>query len=57
MTLDKIVRSLEDQARDKDTLAGGDPESIFTEDATVLREAAKLLKEGQYAAAELHNKG
>ena len=44
MTLDEIIRSLEDQAQDKDSLADGDPESIFTEDATVLREAAKLLK-------------
>lgn len=44
MTIDEIISGLEDQAQDKDRLAGGDPESIFTEDATVLIEAAKLLK-------------
>ncbi len=44
MTIDEIINGLEDQAQDKDSLAGGDPESIFTHDANVLTEAAKLLK-------------
>lgn len=54
MTLDEIIRSLKDQAQDKDNLAGGDPESIFTEDATALRAAASLLEDltGEVAAAK-----
>ncbi len=44
MTKNEIFKSLLDQADDKDRLAGGDPDSIFTEDATALREAAELLK-------------
>ena len=44
MTLDKIIHSLEDQAQDKDSLADGDPESIFIEDATALREAARIIR-------------
>lgn len=44
MTADEIIRGLEDQARDKDRVAGGDPESRYTEEAAVLTDAAELLK-------------
>lgn len=44
MTIQEIIDSLEDQAEDKDRLAGGDPDSIFTHDADVLLEAVRLLK-------------
>lgn len=54
MTMEEIIASLEDQAQDKDRLAGGDPESIFTHDADVLMEAAKLLRVMQEAKS---NKG
>lgn len=50
MTVVEIIHSLEDQAQDKDKLAEGDPESIFTQDAEALREAAKLL--GKHHAPE-----
>lgn len=43
MTKAEIIASLLDQARDKDALANGDPNSIFTFDANVLREAALML--------------
>lgn len=46
MTIQEIIEGLEDQAQDKDRLAGGDPDSIFTHDAAVLWEAAQLLKKG-----------
>lgn len=45
MTVGEIIRSLEDQAQDKDKLAGGDPESIFSEDAAALREAASIIRQ------------
>lgn len=44
MTREDIITSLKDQARDKDNLAGGDPDSIFAHDAAVLREAADTLR-------------
>lgn len=47
MTIEDIIESLKDQARDKDNLAGGDPDSIFTHDAAVLREAADALRAKQ----------
>lgn len=47
MTREDIITSLKDQARDKDNLAGGDPDSIFTHDAAVLREAADALRAKQ----------
>ena len=54
MTIDEIIRSLEDQAQDKDKLAGGDPDSIFTDDASALIEASKLLAElAEYRRAGL----
>lgn len=40
----EIIASLLEQARDKDALAGGDPDSIFTSDAQSLREAASMLQ-------------
>lgn len=44
MTIEDIITSLKDQARDKDNLAGGDPDSIFTYDAAMLLEASELLQ-------------
>lgn len=44
MTREDIITSLKDQACDKDNLAGGDLDSIFTHDATMLLEAAELLQ-------------
>lgn len=44
MTKNEIIRSLLDQARDKDHLANGENDSIFTGDATALREAAAMLE-------------
>lgn len=43
MTMQEIVDSLEDQARDKDALADG-PDSIFAQDAKVLRAAVDILR-------------
>lgn len=40
----EIIRSLRDQARDKEALANGDADSIFAQDAKALREAADLLE-------------
>lgn len=39
----EIITALLEQARDKDTLANYDPNSIFTFDANVLTEAALML--------------
>lgn len=44
MEADKIICELETQVRKKDRLAGGDPESEFTEEAAILTSAANLLK-------------
>ena len=63
MTKAEIIASLKDQARDKDILANGEEDSIFTRDAQALREAAEMLeksevvkhgrwKEGGYACGE-----
>lgn len=43
MKRSEIITSLLEQARDKDTLANYDPNSIFTFDANVLTEAALML--------------
>ena len=51
MTVVEIIHSLEDQAQDTDKLAGDDPESIFTQDAAALREAAKQLRPLRRAAS------
>ena len=59
----EIIASLKDQAKDKDILANGEKNSIFTRDAQALREAADMLeksevvkhgrwKEGGYACGE-----
>lgn len=46
MTLDEIIRNLEDQARDRDSsIDKDDPECIFRTDAKALREAVGLLAE------------
>lgn len=42
--IQEIIRSLRDQARDKEALANGDADSIFAQDAEALREAADLLE-------------
>ena len=39
----EIIASMLEQARDKDTLANDDPNSIFASDALVLRAAALML--------------
>lgn len=39
----EIITALLEQARDKDTLANYDPNSIFTFDANVLTEAALMV--------------
>ena len=44
MTIKEIIRGLEDQAQDKERLAGGDQESVFTQDADTLVAAVALLK-------------
>lgn len=43
MKMAEIITALLEQARDKDTLANYDPNSIFTFDANVLTEAALML--------------
>ena len=43
MKRSEIIASLLEQARDKDTLANGDPDSIFASDALVLWAAALML--------------
>jgi len=55
MTLDEIIRNLEDQARDRDSSVDkDDPDCIFRQDAQALREAASLLEDltGEVAAAK-----
>ncbi len=47
MTKDEIIASLKDQAKDKDILANGERDSIFTRDAQALREAAEMLKKSE----------
>lgn len=46
MTLDEIIRNLEDQAEDRDSSVDkDDPDCIFRRDAAALREAVNLLTE------------
>lgn len=47
MTKAEIIVSLKDQARDKDILANGEKDSIFTRDAQALREAAEMLEKSE----------
>lgn len=47
MTKAEILASLKDQAKDKDILANGEKDSIFTRDAQALREAAEMLKKSE----------
>ena len=50
MTLDEIICSLEDQARDRESMVPADePDSIFAHDAQALREAAELIREKRFA--------
>ena len=46
-SVEAVIASLYDQARDKDRLADDDEVSIFAEDARFLREAAVLLEAGE----------
>lgn len=43
----EIIASLKDQAKDKDILANGEKDSIFTRDAQALREAAEMLEKSE----------
>lgn len=46
LTLDEIIRNLEDQVEDRESLIDkDDPDCIFRRDAAALRAAAKLLRE------------
>lgn len=47
MTKAEIIASLKDQAKDKDILANGENDSIFTRDAQALWEAAGILKKSE----------
>lgn len=47
MTKTEIIASLKDQAKDKDILANGEKDSIFTRDAQALREAAEMLEKSK----------
>lgn len=47
MTKTEIIASLNDQAKDKDILANGEKDSIFTRDAQALREAVEMLKKSE----------
>lgn len=47
MTKAEIIASLKDQAKDKDILANGEKDSIFTRDAQALREAAEMLEKSE----------
>ena len=54
MTLDEIIRNLEDQVKDRESsIDEDDPECIFRTDAKALREAVSLLENltGEVAAA------
>lgn len=42
--IQEIIRSLRDQARDKEALANGDADSIFAQDTKALCEAIALLE-------------
>lgn len=42
--IQEIIRSLRDQARDKEALANGDADSIFAQDAKALCKAIDLLE-------------
>lgn len=54
MTLDEIIRSLEDQAKDRDSSVDeDDPECIFRKDAQALREAASVLRAVERQAPEM----
>lgn len=55
MTIDEIISSLEDQAKDRDSSVDeDDPDCIFRKDAQALREAIDLLENltGEVAAAK-----
>ena len=45
MTRAEVIASLEDQARDRDSLAREEPDGIFARDAKALRQAAGMLGE------------
>ena len=47
MNRDEMIASLKDQAKDKDILANGEKDSIFTRDAQALREAAEMLEKSE----------
>ena len=51
MTRAEVIASLEDQARDKDSLAGEEPDGIFARDAEALRQAAGMLRERERPCA------
>ncbi len=53
MNTTNIISSLLEQARDKDALAGGDQDSVFTSDALALREAAARLRKHVHNVDEL----
>ena len=44
MTRAEVIASLEDQALDKESLAGEEPDGIFARDAKALRQAAEMLR-------------
>ena len=45
MTLDEIIRNLEDQVKDRESsIDEDDPDCIFRHDAAALRAAAKMLR-------------
>lgn len=44
MTKAEVIASLEDQARDRESLAGEEPDGIFSRDAEALRQAAGMLR-------------
>lgn len=47
MEIKEIIAGLLDQARDKDNLAAGDPDSVFKHDADTLRAAIDLIRKLQ----------
>lgn len=51
MTRAEVIASLEDQARDKDSLAVEEPDGIFARDAKALRQAAGMLRERERPCA------
>ena len=50
MTRAEVIASLEDQARDKDSLAGEEPDGIFARDAEALRQAAGMLRSEEHTS-------